>query len=590
MSDGTNYQVLARKYRPRTFSELTGQEHVSRTLQNAIDTGRIAHAFLFAGARGVGKTSTARILARALNCEHGISVEPCNVCHQCIEITEGHSTDVFEIDGASNTGVEDIRELRDNVRYLPSHSRFKIFIVDEVHMLSNNAFNALLKTLEEPPSHVKFIFATTEPHKLPVTILSRCQRFDFKRVNIPGIVGRLREISEKESVKISDAALALVARKGDGSMRDSLTALDQVLAFSGSIVNDEDVAVMLGAVDRRLLLNLSNSIFCHDTQGVLDAVKQVDGVGYNLRQFTKELVEHFRNLLVVRAVPKPEDILDLADGELIELKQQAGEHSPQDIQRRLTLLIKAEGEMAYSSFQRLVLEMALLKAAMLTPVIPVSELLDRLKMMETGAVHTPSLSWDVVKGTSPGSHKTILSSELPITSTYGKQTNVPTSISTPSNVSLPQQIKSSIQQTKEASTPFVQRQLESNSDWEEFISFATVQNPALAAILEHGSPRKLQLGAIEIGFPEGTYFIDTAKEVDNIKGLGVLLKAFSGIETAVKVTSISPESLAQNLSLIEKKKSEQQQQLEKLERDIHENPIVNEALRIFGGTITAISQ
>jgi len=193
LSNGAHYEVLARKYRPQTFSELTGQEHVSRTLQNAIDSGRVAHAFLFTGARGVGKTSTARILAKTLNCEQGVTHEPCNVCPLCIEITKGTSTDVFEIDGASNTGVDDIRELRDNIKYLPSHSRYKIFIIDEVHMLSTNAFNALLKTLEEPPEHVKFIFATTEPHKLPITILSRCQRFDFKRVSVTRIVGRLRQ-------------------------------------------------------------------------------------------------------------------------------------------------------------------------------------------------------------------------------------------------------------------------------------------------------------------------------------------------------------------------------------------------------------
>ena len=192
-----SYLVLARKWRPQTFSDLIGQEHVSRTLQNAIDTGRVAHAFLFTGARGVGKTSSARILAKALNCEQGLTTEPCNVCPSCMEITDGNSVDVFEIDGASNTGVDDIRELRDNVKYLPSRSRYKIFIIDEVHMLTNNAFNALLKTLEEPPSHVKFIFATTEPHKVPITILSRCQRFDFKRVPVAKILARLREIAGK---------------------------------------------------------------------------------------------------------------------------------------------------------------------------------------------------------------------------------------------------------------------------------------------------------------------------------------------------------------------------------------------------------
>lgn len=225
-----SYLVLARKWRPQTFGDLIGQEHVCRTLQNAIESGRVAHAFLFTGARGVGKTSAARILAKALQCEKGPAAEPCNACPACLEITAGNSVDVFEIDGASNTGVEDIRELRENVKYLPSRCRFKIFIIDEVHMLSTSAFNALLKTLEEPPSHVKFIFATTEPHKVPITILSRCQRFDFKRIPLPKIVDRLRTIVAEEKVAVSEASLTAVARKGDGSMRDSLSTLDQVLA------------------------------------------------------------------------------------------------------------------------------------------------------------------------------------------------------------------------------------------------------------------------------------------------------------------------------------------------------------------------
>ncbi len=228
-----SYLVLARKWRPQTFEDLVGQEHVSRTLGNAIASGRVHHAFLFTGARGVGKTSAARILAKALNCETGPTPTPCNLCPACLEISSGQGGDVFEIDGASNTGVDDVRELRENIRYLPSRSPYKIFIIDEVHMLSINAFNALLKTLEEPPAHAKFILATTEPHKIPITILSRCQRFDFRKISLPRVVGRLREIVDAEGIGISDAALGLVARRGEGSMRDALSTLDQVIAFCG---------------------------------------------------------------------------------------------------------------------------------------------------------------------------------------------------------------------------------------------------------------------------------------------------------------------------------------------------------------------
>ena len=286
-----SYLVLARKWRPQTFSDLIGQEHVSQTLKNAIEGGRVAHAFLFTGARGVGKTSSARILAKALNCDHGPAAEPCNACAACSEITAGNSVDVFEIDGASNTGVDDIRELRDNIKYLPSRSRYKIFIIDEVHMLSTNAFNALLKTLEEPPPHVKFIFATTEPHKVPITILSRCQRFDFKRIPLPMIISRLRFIVESERIAISDESLIVIGRKGDGSMRDSLSTLDQVLAFCGDTVADEDVVTLLGVVDRRLLQDTCDAVCARDTAAVLDIVKKVDAFGSNMRHFCHELIE-----------------------------------------------------------------------------------------------------------------------------------------------------------------------------------------------------------------------------------------------------------------------------------------------------------
>ncbi len=531
MSNGTSYEVLARKYRPQSFSELTGQEHVSRTLQNAIDSGRVAHAFLFTGARGVGKTSTARILAKTLNCEQGVTHEPCNVCPQCIEITKGTSTDVFEIDGASNNGVEDVRELRDSIKYLPSHSRYKIIIIDEVHMLSTNAFNALLKTLEEPPEHVKFIFATTEPHKLPITILSRCQRFDFKRVPVAKIMARLREIAGKEHVIISDSALGLIARKGDGSMRDSLTAFDQVLAFCDSTVSDEDVVTLIGAVDPRLLADISAAVFSGDTQAVLAGVKRVDTVGYNMRQFCQDLIEHFRNLLVIRSVKKPEEILDLADAELEELRQQAAGFSAQDIQRRLTLLIKADGEMAFASFQRLILEMALLKAALLVPVIPINELIEKIKLLETGAVHTPTLPWNAGRPAASG--------------TGDLERSEPKRV-------IPQPTRA-VQPAP--ATPVRKAQSHgSHSDWERFVAFTVEKRPAIGSILEHGSPLKQEPGLMEIGFPAGSYYLTSAQDPDSIKEIQAVADEFNGASTTVKIKAIIPETGDSPPSLAEKKR------------------------------------
>lgn len=564
MSTGTHYEVLARKYRPQTFSELAGQEHVSRTLQNAIDSGRVAHAFLFTGARGVGKTSTARIMAKTLNCEKGVTHEPCNVCPMCIEITKGTSTDVFEIDGASNNGVDDVRDLRDNIKYLPSHSRYRIIIIDEVHMLSTNAFNALLKTLEEPPEHVKFIFATTEPHKLPITILSRCQRFDFKRVTLPKIISRLREIADKEAVVISDSALALVARKGDGSMRDSLTALDQVLAFCGNNVSDEDVGTLLGAVDRRLLADLSAAVFNGDTQAVLEGVKRVDLVGYNMRQFCQELIEHFRNLLVIRSVKKPEDILDIAAAELDELKAQAGSMAPQDIQRRLTLLIKADSEMAYASFPRLIMEMVLLKAALLAPVVPIQDLIEKIKLLETGAVHTPILPWETGRAASapPAAQHSEPSRSLP-------QNRPPAQPQAAPAVPLP-------------------AAGDIHTVWGRFVAFVIEKQPAIGSVLEHGSPLKQEKGLLEIGFPAGSYYLTAAQDADFISGVQSLAVESSGVDTIIRIKSIETNSADAPMSLAEKKKSDDERRMEELRQEIESHPVVKEAKRVFGSSVTDI--
>jgi DNA polymerase III subunit gamma/tau len=552
-----SYEVLARKYRPQTFAGLTGQEHVSRTLQNAIDTGRVAHAFLFTGARGVGKTSSARILAKALNCEHGPTIEPCNACPLCKEITDGSSTDVFEIDGASNTGVDDVRELRDNSRYLPSHSRYKIYIIDEVHMLSTNAFNALLKTLEEPPPHVKFIFATTEPHKLPITILSRCQRFDFKRVSLIKIVGRLREIADPEGITISDAALALIARKGDGSMRDSITCFDQVLAFCGNTVADEDVATLVGVVDRRLLAEISATVFAADPQGALEGVRRVDAFGYNVRQFTQELISHFRNLLIVRSVPKPGEILDLAEAELDELRQQAGEQSASDIQRRLTLLVKAEGEMAHASFPRLLLEMALLKMAALQPVLPIKQLLDRIKHLETGVAHTTPELWSVPAATMPSAPKGVT----------------------------PSRLESSVPRSGAASA------VHSGSGWERFVAFCLEQKPALGAILEHGSPLAYAPDKIDIGFPEGSYYLTSLQDSDNKQAVDALAARFMHQPTVIRILSIAPVASDDSpRSLAEKKKHEVEQRREAVLREVNEHPVVQASLQVLGGEIIEIKQ
>ena len=300
-----SYLVLARKMRPQVFEEVIGQRHITQTLQNAISQNRVAHAFLFTGARGVGKTSTARILAKALNCEKGPSINPCNQCTSCREISAGNSMDVIEIDGASNRGIDEIRELRENVRYTPAKSRYKIFIIDEVHMLTREAFNALLKTLEEPPSHILFVFATTEPHKIPTTILSRCQRYDFKRIPLREIAENLKRITETEEVRVTPRGLLSIARESEGSMRDAQSLLDQVISYAGKEIKDEDLVDVLGLVDRKLLHDTIDAIAKQDAGRCMEIVEQVYQYGYDVQHFCRELLQTLRNLILLKVAERP---------------------------------------------------------------------------------------------------------------------------------------------------------------------------------------------------------------------------------------------------------------------------------------------
>ena len=377
-----SYLVLARKWRPQTFDDIVGQEHVSRTLMNAIRSNRVAHAFLFTGVRGVGKTTAARILAKALNCVQGPTPTPCNACVNCQEITAGNAVDVLEIDGASNTGVDDVREIIENVRYQPAKSRFKIYIIDEVHMLSTSAFNALLKTLEEPPAHVKFIFATTDPHKVPHTIHSRCQRYDFKRIPLRAVVERLAHITATEGIAISERTLFLLAREGEGSMRDAQSLLDQVIAFAGNTVRDEDVTTAVGLADRKALYAIAEAVVARDPARALERLNELHLYGYDMRRCARELVEHFRNLAVARLLPGEELLPDLADEERAEVHRQAQQMNPEDLDRAFRLLLATESEIGHVPYPKLVLEMALIKLATLAPVVPVEELLDRLDDLE----------------------------------------------------------------------------------------------------------------------------------------------------------------------------------------------------------------
>jgi len=378
-----SYQVLARKWRPQVFEDVVGQGHITQTLQNAITSKRLAHAFLFSGPRGVGKTTTARILAKALNCTQGPTPTPCGRCDSCIETTAGTSVDVIEIDGASNRGIEHIRELREAVKYAPTRGKYKVYVIDEVHMLTNEAFNALLKTLEEPPPHVLFIFATTEPQKIPATIHSRCQRYGFKRIPLNDIIDQLRKIAVAEGITITDQGLAMIARAAEGSMRDSQSLLDQAVSYSGMSVKNEDLQATLGSVAQEKLLQFAAGLLSHDSSGLL---RQIDGLleqGLDMRQFLAGLVEHVRNLMVIKVTTDPGRIIELPASDIQNLQQQASGVESDQLLLLFDSLSKTLEEMRWSPHQRFTVEMGIVKACHITPLRPLSEVLVRMKELES---------------------------------------------------------------------------------------------------------------------------------------------------------------------------------------------------------------
>ncbi|MCI0378826.1 MAG: DNA polymerase III subunit gamma/tau [Gemmataceae bacterium] len=371
---GREYTVLARRYRPQQFADLVGQEPVAQALTNALQSGRVAHAYLFTGARGVGKTSTARILAKALNCVNGPTTTPCDNCESCIAVASGDDIDVIEIDGASNRRIEEIREIRGNVQYRPSRGRYKIYIIDEVHMLTKEAFNALLKTLEEPPEHVKFIFATTEASKIPITILSRCQRFDFAGIGMKGIVARLKEIVAAEGMKADDEALEFVARRAGGSMRDAQSLLDQLMAFGSDKLTAEQVHQLLGTANEDRIAGLAKAALARDANAALALLADASDQGIQLGELLDQLIEYWRDLLVVHSAGADQEILSVTGKHREELKRQAQSMSADTILAGMDVLVASKSRMRTSTHPRVLLEMALVRLCRLEELVALSQL------------------------------------------------------------------------------------------------------------------------------------------------------------------------------------------------------------------------
>ena len=396
-----NYQVTARKWRPRRFEEVVGQEHITTTLSNAVSTGRIAHCYLFCGPRGTGKTTTARILAKMLNCSQRSGADPCDTCASCTSIAEGTSMDVLEIDGASNNSVDDVRELREVVRYVPTGGAHKIYIIDEVHMFSTAAFNALLKTLEEPPERVVFVFATTEVQEVPQTILSRCQRFNFRRIPTSSIAGHLATIAQAEGIQADEEALYLLAQRADGALRDAESLMDQVVSFEQDRISEPGVRQVLGLVDGRTFFELSQAIADGESAQVLEVVSRVVEGGGDIEEFVRGFTEHCRHLLSVKVQEDGGAQLEVADAERERLVQAAEVFAEEDLLRILQMLLDLEADLRRSAQPRFRVEIALVRAARMGRAIDVATLLRKLEAMPAQPSPTPASSSSTRPSSSP---------------------------------------------------------------------------------------------------------------------------------------------------------------------------------------------
>ena len=546
-----SYLVLARKWRPQCFDDIAGQEHITRTLSNAIRSNRIAHAYLFTGVRGVGKTTAARILAKALNCEKGPTANPCNQCSACAEITSGNCIDVLEIDGASNRGIDEIRQIIENVRYQPAQCRFKIYVIDEVHQVTRDAFNALLKTLEEPPSSVKFILATTEPHRLPETILSRCQRYDFRRITLREIVRRLDEISQQEGLKITKGALVLLAREADGSMRDAQSLLEQVLACvePGSKSHDETAVderlleEILGLAERQVLYELSNAVIQGNAQRCIELIAKVVVEGRDLGRLSRDLVEHFRNLLVVRLAKADAkeveafgkgQLLDLPDQEIEDLRTQVADLSTEALLDYFDFMAAGDEEVNRSSNPRFPLETVLVRLATLPKTLPITQLLERLEKLEKK-----------LPGAGPAA-------SAPVTQTPQAATSAPPAALSAAG--------------------------DKDNLWQNFVSFIGREKKFLASHLETATAHELPPGQLKIGVTE-RHHLNYLQDPDNLSVLKNLAKRFFGDDVAVHITAADPESLGRRSETTGTGTTSLGDE---------GSTIVKEALRIFGGSIKPV--
>ena len=494
-----SYLVFARKYRPQIFEDVVAQEHVTKTLANSVKNDRVGSAYLFCGPRGTGKTTTARILAKCLNCKEGPTPIPCNNCDSCKEITSGSSLDVLEIDAASNTGVDDIRTLRENVRYMPTGGKKRIYIIDEVHRLSGAAFDALLKTLEEPPPHVIFVCATTDPLKVPDTILSRSQRFDFKRVSPTDIAKHIENIAKKEKIDIEPDAVRILSRKADGSVRDALSLLDQITAFAGEKITEKDVVTALGLVDKQLLFDFTHAVAAHDSPKALQLVAKVIEQGVDVIDFTIELMEHFRILMVLAADETAGTELNFNSEELKKYAEQAGYFSLGDVLRLLKMTGDLHGDLKFGMNERLSLEVTAVKMAEMEATVKFEQVLEQIK----GAT-PPEKSDNLFDQSEKKNYET--ESPGPVTFVKPKESETPQPAPT---------------YTRAINLALVQ------DKWEEYLNHLRRKSQMLSSQLHMGQVKEVKENQIKVAFgSSGQNSKEILEQSENLKTINDDLKLF----------------------------------------------------------------
>jgi len=563
------YLALARKYRPQTFAAMAGQEHVVRTLSNSLKSGQLAHAFLFTGPRGVGKTTSARLVAKALNCEKGPTAEPCGACAPCLEIAEGRAVDVVEIDAASNNGVDNVRDIVEAVKYRPARDRFKVFVVDEVHMLSTGAFNALLKTLEEPPPHVKFVLATTDVHKVPETIVSRCQRFDFRRLTQQQIVDQLRKVVEAEGMALSDAALGLVARGAEGGMRDALGLLDRVRAACGDRPSDAEVAEAVGVVDAAAVARIAGAMIRRDGAAVLSEIAALHERGLEMKRVAEEVVRHLRDVTVAKLVPATP--LDLPDAELREVRAQAEAPAAQ-LCRLFDVAQRTVAEVRLAEQPRHALEIGLLKGALLAPGAEVAELIARLEELGGGAGPAPA------GGGGAGAPAPRGASPAPARPAPPTRTASPTATSTSSPAATPT-----------APPPPTATPTGSADTWRALVEKAEAASPTLGHLLRQAVPLRIGEGEVAVQVPPGLPAQTAEKKRPEIEA--VLQRHFGRpTRLAVTVGAAPPPEAVAPPSLAEVERREREARSARVHETARSHPQIREAARILDGDVAKIEE